>query len=174
MGYDVTMHHNLDQDQATLLQIVQTWNISEKPEYRGFRCANCQQYRNQAWYHWVTTGDFKLPIHLCNESCEAQFQNGTLQITNPPIEIDHASFGKGYHYSEAAVTRFRQIVGSWLKDQAPQLKAFSCDQCQQNLLIDPSDYQRKGWHVWWKMDDGKTLAELHFHKECAAALGITD
>jgi len=34
-----------------LLEIVETWQPSEYPEYRGFRCANCQQYKNQAWYH---------------------------------------------------------------------------------------------------------------------------
>jgi len=32
----------MDAKTKTLLRIVKTWNIKEKPEYRGFRCASCQ------------------------------------------------------------------------------------------------------------------------------------
>jgi type II secretory ATPase GspE/PulE/Tfp pilus assembly ATPase PilB-like protein len=31
-------------DKEKLLRIVQSWNINKGPEYRGFRCANCQRY----------------------------------------------------------------------------------------------------------------------------------
>ena len=56
-----------------LLQTVWTWKINEKPEYRGFRCANCQRYIYKAWHHWLKTGGYKTPIHFCNE-CEANLK----------------------------------------------------------------------------------------------------
>jgi len=39
--------------QHALLRIVQTWNLNPKPEYRGFRCANCQRYIHRSWHHWL-------------------------------------------------------------------------------------------------------------------------
>ena len=165
----------LEEEQNILLQIVETWRISEKPEYRGFRCANCQQYKNEAWYHWVNTGNFKLPIHMCNDTCEPAFQNNTIQIDESKRQqTDRDTFGNSYVYSPEAVKRFREIVASWPEYKEPELKAYTCDACNKDLDIDSTDGVRKGYHVWWKMDDGKTLAELHFHKECAKPLGITD
>lgn len=37
--------------QELLLKIVKTWSLNQNPEYRGFRCANCQEYIKKAWYH---------------------------------------------------------------------------------------------------------------------------
>ncbi len=84
------------------------------------------------------------------------------------------SFGTSYHYTPKAIKRFREIVSSWPEYKKPELKTFTCDECEKELKIDKDDRIRKGFHVWWKMDDGKTLAELHFHKEGAAPLGITE
>lgn len=163
-----------DKEQNILLQIVKTWRLSEKPEYRGFRCANCQQYKNEAWYHWVNTGGYKLPIHMCNDTCEPAFQNNTIQIDEAKIQkVDRETFGNSYIYTPGAVKRFKEIVSSWPEYKEPELKAYTCDQCNKELDIDPTDEVRKGYHVWWKMGDGKTLAELHFHKNCATLLGIT-
>jgi hypothetical protein len=155
------------EEQAILLKIVETWRPSEKPEYRGFRCANCQQYKNEAWYHWVNTDGYHLPIHMCADNCEPAFQAGTIQIDESKrAEVNRKTFGIGYAYAEEAKKRFEKIVASWPEYKEPELKAYTCDGCGQNLDIDPADNQRKGWHVWYKMADN-TLAELHFHKDCA-------
>ena len=163
------------EEQELLLLIVETWRLSEKPEYRGFRCANCQQYKNEAWYHWVNTGGYKLPIHMCDDTCEPAFKNNTIQIDQSKRQsVDREEFGKSYQYKPEATKRFAEIVASWPEYKEPELKAYTCDECSKELEVDAVDGSRKGYHVWWKMDDGKTLAELHFHKECAAPLGITE
>lgn len=162
-----------NQEQEVLLQIIQTWRPSEKPEYRGFRCANCQQYKNEAWYHWLNIGNYKLPVHMCNDTCEPKLINGLIQVDASKIQqVDRNNFGNSYLYNPGTITRFAEIVSSWPNYKEPQLKNFSCDECQKDLDIDPLDGQRKGYHTWWKMPDGKTLAELHFHKECGNKLGI--
>ncbi len=165
----------LEEEQKVLLSIVETWRLSEKPEYQGFRCANCQQYRNEVWYYWVNTGGYKLPIHICNETCEPSFRNNSIQIDKlMRQQVDREAFGNSYSYTENAVKRFKEIVASWPEYKEPELKAYTCDACNKKLDIDTTDGVRKGYHVWCKMDDNNTLAELHFHKECAAPLGISE
>ncbi len=56
-----------------LLKIVQTWRLNKEPEYRGFRCANCQKYIHKAWHRWLKTGGFKTPVHFCND-CEKKIK----------------------------------------------------------------------------------------------------
>lgn len=163
------------EEQDILLQIVETWKISEVPEYRGFRCANCQQYRNEAWYHWLNIGGYKLPIHMCDDTCEPLFQNNSIKIDDTRRQIvDRTNFGNSYTYSPEAVKRFNEIAASWPEYKKPELKAYTCDLCNKKLNIDSTDGIRKGYHVWWKMRDDKTLVELHFHKDCAASMGITE
>lgn len=163
------MEHN--EEQKILLKIVETWRPSEWPEYRGFRCANCQEYKNEAWYHWVNTGDYRLPIHMCKDTCEPAFQNGTISIDEAKRQsVERNTFGSTYQYSPKAVERFREIVASWSEYREPELKAYTCDHCGKELDIEEGT--RKGYHVWWKMDDEKTLAELHFHRPCGHELGL--
>lgn len=163
-----------DEEQRVLLSIVETWRLSEKPEYRGFRCANCQQYKNEAWYHWVNTGGYRLPIHMCDDTCEKAFRSHSIIIDESKrLQVNREDFGQTYSYTPEAIQKFRQIVGTWPEYKEPVLQAYTCDLCNLELTIDAADGQRKGYHVWWKMDDGKTLAELHSHRECAASLGIT-
>lgn len=165
-------------EQELLLEIVETWKLNEFPTYRGFRCANCQQYKNEAWYHWINTGDkngnFRLPVHMCNDTCEPQFQSGSIVIKGESTshKTNRATFGDSYFYPPTTEERFREIVASWPNYKPPELKAFTCDDCGKNLEIDPIDGERKGYHVWWKMPDGKTLVELHFHRGCGNKLGI--
>jgi hypothetical protein len=162
-------------EQDLLLQIVETWRPSEKPEYRGFRCANCQAYKNEAWYHWLDTNGYRLPVHLCNDTCESAFQNETIQIDSAKRQpIDRKTFGNNYEYSKETQNRLAEIIKSWPENAVPELKAFSCDRCGNDLEIDLIDEQRKGYHVWYKMPDGKTLVELHFHKECGNILDINE
>lgn len=160
-------------EQKLLLQIVEKWDLNEIPEYRGFRCANCQEYKNEAWYHWLNNEEFRLPIHLCNDTCEPTFKDGTININQAKLHhIDRATFGNKHAYSENVVKRFQQIVNNWPDYKEPELKAFTCDECGKDLDIDPQDGARKGYHVWWKIPDGKTLAELHLHKDCGNKLDI--
>lgn len=162
-------------EQDLLFQIVETWHPSEKPEYRGFRCANCQQYKNEAWYHWLNTNGYRLPLHLCNNTCELSFQNETIQIDSSKRQsINRTLFGSNYEYPKETQDRFAEITNSWTQNVVPVLKAFICDDCGSDLDIDPIDGQRKGYHVWYKMPDGQTLTELHFHKECGNKLGIKE
>lgn len=158
-------------EQETLLAIVETWKLSEKPEYRGFRCANCQQYKNQAWYHWLNTEGYILPVHLCGDKCEPAFQGCQIKIdSGKKVEIDRQSFGNGYRFKPETIERFKEIVSSWPEHREPELKVFYCDECGDDLDTDPTDGLRKGYHVWWKMPDGKTLTEFHFHKKCGNSL----
>jgi len=57
--------------QKVLLGIVQTWSISEKPEYRGFRCASCQKYLHKAWHYYLRGRRYNTPVHFCNV-CKAK------------------------------------------------------------------------------------------------------
>jgi len=47
-----------------LLKTVQSWNIKKEPEYRGFRCANCQKYIRKTWHIWFDHEGFKCEVHL--------------------------------------------------------------------------------------------------------------
>jgi len=162
----------ITEEQEILLDIVKTWKPSEYPEYRGFRCANCQEYKNEAWYHWLNTDNYHLPVHMCKETCESKLQSQTVHIDKSKQQkVDRDEFGNAYKYSGTAIQRFKEIVASWPEYEDPKLKAFYCDDCDNELGFD-LDGLRKGYHVWWKMEDGKTLAELHFHKTCGHKLGI--
>jgi len=57
--------------QKVLLRIVKTWKINNKPEYRGFRCADCQKYIHRAWHYFLKTGGYRTPVHFCN-LCQAK------------------------------------------------------------------------------------------------------
>jgi hypothetical protein len=152
-------------EQERLLKIVQTWNISPQPEYRGFRCANCQQYKNQAWYHWLKSGNFLVPVHLCEDTCESEFKEGSLSPTNPPV----APAILTNPYSDKARGSFEEIIEEWNTNIPASIHAFICDSCEKELDIDPTDNMRKGWHVWYQMKNGN-LAELHFHRQCYNSL----
>ncbi len=149
-------------EQAILLKIVKTWNISSSPEYRGFRCAYCQQYRNQSWYHWLRSSGFIVPLHLCEEVCHSKFEAGKLEFKENP---DYQRNPLENNYSEKAKEKFEEIIESWDMNQKPILKAFVCDLCHQDLAIDPIDNLRKGYHVWYETKRGD-YAELHFHRTC--------
>jgi len=48
-----------------LLKTVHSWNIKKDPEYRGFRCASCQNYLRKAWHIWFNSDHYQCEIHLC-------------------------------------------------------------------------------------------------------------
>ena len=66
----------MNSTQQKLLAIVETWQPNELPEYRGFRCGNCQKNINEAWHHLVDTAGYKLQVHLC-KTCENLFRSQT-------------------------------------------------------------------------------------------------
>lgn len=56
----------------SLLKIVKRWNIRLTPQYRGFRCADCQRYLHKAWHHNLDYGGFKTSVHFCNR-CQRKY-----------------------------------------------------------------------------------------------------
>jgi protein-arginine kinase activator protein McsA len=40
-----------------------------KPEFRGFRCAMCQEYIAKAWHHKLDSSEYLVSVHLC-ENCQ--------------------------------------------------------------------------------------------------------
>ena len=163
--------------QKTLLEIVETWTLNEYPTYRGFKCANCQEFKNETWYHWVNSGDengnYRLPIHMCNDKCHKAFENGTIEVNQSKrTKVDRNTFGNLYNFPDKTKQRFEEIVANWPENKNPEFKIYNCDDCGEDLEIDPEDGIRKGFHVWWKMPDNKTLTERHFQKECGHNLGV--
>lgn len=146
----------MDDKQKLLLEVVQRWNPNPNPEYRGFRCANCQKYnlQNEAYHHLLNSGGFLNPVHFCNE-CEAKFNNSSLEIIGPKFEADRAKFNP-------PSDEIRKIISRWPKDSQAVKKQIECDYCGNPL--------QEAYHAWFNMDG--TLIELHFDKDCAFKLLI--
>ena len=141
-------------EQKLLLEIVERWNPNPDPEYREFRCANCQQYNLEdgAWHHLLNSGDFLNPVHFC-DGCEAKFKNSSLEITGPKTEVDIRNFSQ-------IPENLRQIVSLWPKDSKVVKKQIECDNCGSLL--------QEGYHTWFNMNG--TLIEMHFDKDCGKQL----
>lgn len=137
-------------EQKLLLEVVERWNPNPKPEYRGFRCANCQKYNLQdgAWHHLLSSGGFLNPVHFCDE-CEAKFNASNLQLTSPKTEVDIRNFSQ-------IPENLRQIVSLRPKNSKVVKKQIECDNCGKPL--------QEAYHVWFNMDE--TLVEMHFDKDC--------
>src|SRR5690242_2267705 len=148
--------HHTTQEQAALLAIVRAWHPSPMPEYRGFRCSFCQSPINAAWHHWLHTNEYRLPVHLCNERCEARFLAGTLPISSAPADpAAQQPLGNANLYSDETTRRFRAIARSWAAGQATALHPFVCDACGDELPLEggpDGSRQRQGYHVWWQME----------------------
>ena len=154
---------NKTEEQGLLLKIIGTWVINEIPEYRAFKCANCQNYINKARYHWINSNGFRLPLHLCQQ-CELKLQQNKVVVKeNNTIQ----NFNNSYQLSDVVRKHFEEIIDKWPVSNTPELKEFTCDECLKTLNVDKDDNQRKGYHIWYKMEDGNTLAELHFHRHCS-------
>lgn len=145
--------------QEILLRIVKTWDLSEKPEYRGFRCASCQSYMHKAWHHWLTGEGYRTPVHFCNK-CESDYRSSGIRVTKPGIDVDRNEFG--LRFPGIIEAKLIEIVGKWDTDAGPVYKTFTCDDCGINM--------HKAYHVWFNMD--KTLVEVHFCKKCGDKLSL--
>jgi len=135
-----------------LLRIVRTWKPSERPEYRGFRCANCQRRIHKAWHHWLDASGYKTPVHFC-DSCERKFRSSKIEITKPEIKVNRKTFGM--KFPPNIERKLREAAARWNTKAKPKYKTFECDACGQKM--------HKAWHVWFN-DSGK-LVEVHFCKE---------
>jgi RNase P subunit RPR2 len=144
--------------QQTLLSIVKTWDIQPKPEYRGFRCANCQKYMHKAWYYWLTSGGFIGPVHFCQD-CKQKFDAGKIQNTKPQFNF-MASHAR--EYQRSVQNELDDAIKKWDLNAEPIYKIFTCDKCNRNMT--------KAWHIWTR--DKKNLIEVHFCKECGEAVGL--
>ena len=61
----------MDNKQEFLTKIVKAWKPSMKPEFRGFRCAICQEYITKSWHHELESEEYLVPVHLC-EKCQEE------------------------------------------------------------------------------------------------------
>ena len=137
--------------QDVLLHVVQTWNLNPKPEYRGFRCANCQRYLHKAWHHWITSGGYRTPVHLC-QSCEGLFKKGKLKARGSRRPALKSRFYT--NLSSKVRAQLRNFIGR--TSSRPVYKSFTCDKCRTSFT--------KAYHVWLFLRG--SLNELHLCKRC--------
>lgn len=143
--------------QDALLCIVQAWNLNPKPEYRGFRCANCQRYIHRSWHHWLNSKGYKTPVHLCQD-CEKKSRKGNLKVVAPRRSVVKSKFS--FNLSEKVTQELRSIARSWKILDKVVHKSFACDKCKASLY--------KAYHVWTYID--KDLVEIHFCRSCGDQL----
>lgn len=145
-------------NQEILLKIVKTWDLNPRPEFRGFRCANCQKSLRKAWYHWLDSGGYKTPVHFCN-NCETKFIQNIITAENPSIKVDYSIF---LTYPSAAKLKLLQISSEWNTKAGPFFKTFTCDTCGNKI--------HKAYHVCDLQNT--TLVEAHFCRICGDQLGL--
>jgi len=141
-----------------LLQIVQTWNLNPNPEYRGFRCANCQKYMRKAWYHWLTEGGYKTPVHFCND-CEEKFKSNKIKINKPKIVINRSRF----KLSGEKKDELMRLPKKWNTKVRPIYKMFTCDSCNRDMY--------RAYHIW--LTEKGNLIEVHLCKKCGEKMGFS-
>ena len=144
--------------QKFLLKIVQTWDLNPNPEYRGFRCANCQKYMRKAWYHWLTEGGYKTPVHFCND-CEEKFKSNKIKINKSKIVINRSRF-KLYGEKKAELMKLSE---KWNTKVGPIYKMFTCDSCRRDMY--------RAYHVW--LAEKGNLIEIHLCKKCGEKIGFS-
>jgi len=110
-------------EQKNLLRIVKTWKISDKPEYRGFRCASCQKYIHKAWHHQLRTGGYRTPVHFCN-LCKAKLNTLRMKGVFKTFTCDNC--GKKMYKSWHV----------WSKKGGILAEAHFCKNCGDKLGID--------------------------------------
>jgi RNase P subunit RPR2 len=143
--------------QDALFRIAQTWNLNLEPEYRGFRCANCQRYIAKAWHHWLSSRGYRNPVHLCQQ-CEAAYKKGEIAVKGPKRPVLMSRFFKNLSGNVRA--KLKRISRQWHLGERPVYKTFACDQCRKPL--------RKAYHVWAHLD--KNLTETHLCRHCGKIL----
>lgn len=145
----------MNPDQERLRAIVETWNLNDAPEFRGFRCANCQEYLSgKAWHYLLHEGGYITPVHFCVK-CKYDFERSTAS-ERQRIQIDRNRFKP--IFSQTAEFTLDEISKQWSLEREPVYKDFTCDFCGK-LLPDA-----KAYHVW--RNNAGTLIEYHFDRAC--------
>ncbi len=109
-------------EQKILLQIVKTWKINLTPEYRGFRCANCQKYIRQAWHYHLRTGGYHTPVHFCN-ACKEKIKPSRVKETYKPFTCDKCG------------DKMRQAWHIWQKKNSILSESHFCKKCHTRGII---------------------------------------
>jgi hypothetical protein len=150
-------------DQSRLLAIVESWNLSPFPEFRGFRCAVCQNFtKDGAWHHWLHEDGYRTPVHFC-DACEENFKNGIDPSPKERHPVDRSvfmpAFNKGVEQSLDVIDVVSEMYDM---SAAPVRKMFTCDACGKDLP------NAEGYHVWRNKEG--TLIEYHFDRLCGDAI----
>jgi RNase P subunit RPR2 len=151
------LYKNFSINSEILLSIVQSWNICEKPKYRGFRCGYCQKPLYKAWHHWCKVGGYLTPVHLCN-NCELLFNCSKARIIKLKKFRNKKNFG--LEILKQVKEKLEQIIKHWNTQSKPVYKTFTCDGCGRNI--------HKAYHFWFKKNE--TLSEIHLCKKCGDEL----
>jgi beta-phosphoglucomutase-like phosphatase (HAD superfamily)/RNase P subunit RPR2 len=137
-------------NQEILLKIVKTWDLKPKPEYRGFRCANCQKHMRKAWHYWLARGGYKTPVHFCH-ACQEKLKSNNIRI-NKAVRVDKSRF----RFPVDKKQKLIKLSRKWNIKARPVYKMFACDECQKDMY--------KAYHIW--LTDKGSLVEVHLCKEC--------
>lgn len=142
-----------------LLQIVQTWNIKQKPEYRDFKCAVCQKYIRKAFYYLLNYGGYKTFLHFCKK-CQKKINSEKIKIKKPEIKFNRKKFGLQF---EKEFTSFcKKIVQKWQNKKTPIYQSFICEKCKKSII--------KAYHIWINLSGA--LSEIHLCKNCGNKLKL--
>lgn len=106
-------HIKLTKRVNNLLKIVKKWNIKLAPEYRGFRCADCQKYIHKAYQHNLNSSGYKVLVHFCI-SCEKK-NNGSGNYETFKCDNCERAIRKAYHI--------------WNKNRGTLEEIHLCNQC---------------------------------------------
>lgn len=143
----------MDNKSQTLLKIVETWKINKRPEYRGFRCANCQRYMHKAYHYWLNDKKYKTPVHFCKK-CQKLFESAQIQMVKPRLLVNRKTFG--LKFNKRFIEKCKSITEKWNTKTSPVYKFFACDNCGKNIY--------KAHHIWLNINN--CLIEVHFCRKC--------
>lgn len=135
-------------NQETLLNIVSTWHVKQKSEFRIFKCGNCRRILRRAWHYWLHIGGFKTPVHLCKE-CQRD-----LKITYPKLNLKLSKID--LRPSQRLKPILLDIVSQWNIKVKPCFKQFQCDYCKRTI--------HKANHIPVKIK--AKISEVHLCKQC--------
>jgi len=142
-------------NQETLLKIVSAWDLKTEPEYRGFRCANCQKYMRKAWHHWLAKGGYKTPVHFCH-ACQEEFRPARIRTNKKKAKVDESKFKFPIKEKEKLI----RLSKKWEVKAKPTYRMFTCDKCNKNMY--------KAYHIW--LTEKGSLIEIHLCRECGDKL----
>lgn len=140
--------------------VVNTWNISPTPEYRGFRCGACQRELMKAWHHVQKSKKMLCPVHLCDD-CQRMYLKGSGEEL-----VGNRAQGsvpeKTGEYASVLRDMLREAARKIVFRKTKEMRAFSCDGC--------GEIVKEAWHIW-DTQDGR-LVEVHMCNQCGSKGGL--